>query len=71
MPYKDRPSIAIKCYRIERFFYLHKMRFIAQFIYHMMQLALGCTIPYSADLGGGGEYSSFPRYRYSSQKYYR
>lgn len=59
MPYKDRPSIAIKFYRIERFFYLHKMRLIAQFVYHMMQLVLGCTIPYSADLGGGVNIAHF------------
>lgn len=59
MPYKERSSIAIKFYRMERFFYLHKMKSVAQVIYHMMQMVLGCTIPYSAELDGGVNIAHF------------
>ncbi|MDC7286909.1 serine O-acetyltransferase [Blautia schinkii] len=59
MQYNNKKSIAIKWYRAENFFYRHKMRLIAQFIYHMMQLVLGCTIPYSADLGEGVNIAHF------------
>lgn len=53
MPYRDKISVAIKWYRLARFFYLHKMRFVAQIIYHIMQIVFGCSIPYSSELGPG------------------
>lgn len=53
MEYKDKISVVIKWYRLENYFYTHKMRFIAQIIYHLMQILFGCTIPYSAVLEEG------------------
>ena len=59
MKYKDKTSIAIKFYKIERFFYLHKLTFISQIIYHLIQLILGCTIPYSTILEEGVNIAHF------------
>lgn len=53
MEYKNKESIAIKFYRISRWFYFHKMKLLAHIIYHLMQITLGCTIPYSAELEEG------------------
>ena len=51
MKYTNKTSIVIKFYRIEYFFYTHKMKFIAKIIYHLIQLLFGCTIPYSCIIG--------------------
>lgn len=59
MKYREKVSVAIKFYKIERFFYLHKLTFIAQMIYHFMQVFLGCTIPYSAVLEDGVNIAHF------------
>lgn len=49
---KTQISIAVRAYNIERWFYLRGFRFVAQIIYHAMQVFLGCTIPPSAELSG-------------------
>ena len=59
MKYKNKKSIAIKIYEMERWFYTHKMCFMANFIYHLMQLLLGCSIPYSARLEPGVNIAHF------------
>ena len=45
-------GIAMKFYNVERWCYLQGLRVLAQMIYHMMQILLGCTIPPAADLRG-------------------
>lgn len=49
----ENPGIAIKCYRLERWFYLHKMKVFAELVFRLMQVFLGCTIPYTCDIMGG------------------
>ncbi len=56
---KPKESIAIKFYRLERWFYVHKMKIIAKIIYHFMQIILGCTIPYTAILEKGVDIAHF------------
>lgn len=59
MKYTDKESIAIKFYRIERWFYVHKLKILAKIVYHFMQILLGCTIPYSAVLEKGVNIAHF------------
>lgn len=51
MHYTNKQSIAMKFYRAENWFYRKHCRFMATLIYHLMQLFLGCTIPYSVEMG--------------------
>ena len=53
MNYKNSEGIVMKFYRLERWCYLHHLKFLAQIIYHGVQLLFGCTIPYSAELEEG------------------
>ncbi len=50
---KENPGIAIKFYRVERWLYLHKMKWISLLWFRMMQLLLGCTIPPSCEIDKG------------------
>lgn len=59
MEYSNKESIAIKLYRMENWCYKHKMRIAATVIYHLMQIILGCTIPYSADIEEGVNIAHF------------
>ena len=59
MKYTNKESIAIKFYRLSRWFYLHKLNIFAKIIYHLMQILLGCTIPYSSDLEKGVNIAHF------------
>ena len=59
MEHKEKESIAIKFYRLERCFYTHKMKILSKIIYHLMQILLGCTIPYSAVLEKGVHIAHF------------
>ena len=47
---KENPGLAIKFYRLERWFYLHNMKFFAEIVFRIMQLLLGCTIPYTCEI---------------------
>ena len=58
---KKNPGIAIKLYRVERWCYTHNLNIIAKVIFRLMQLLLGCTIPYTCEIEGGGKNSSFSR----------
>lgn len=53
MEYRDGVGIAVKMYRLERWCYDHKLYVCAKLIYRFMQIFLGCTIPYSVEMGGG------------------
>ena len=53
MAYNDKVSVVIKWYKIENWFYRHKMKVMAKIIYHLIQIIFGCTIPYSAVLEKG------------------
>ncbi len=53
------PGIAIKFYRIERWFYLHNMTILASFVFRFMQIILGCTIPYTCDIRRGVQIAHF------------
>lgn len=59
MEYKNKISIVMKWYKIERWAYLHKFNLLATFIYHVMQILFGCTIPYSVDLRKGVNIAHF------------
>jgi len=59
MEYKEKESIAIKMYRIERWFYTHKLKIFAKIFYHLIQILLGCTIPYSTILEKGVNIAHF------------
>ena len=37
-------GIAVKFYRLERWFYLRNLIFFAQIVYRFMQILLGCTL---------------------------
>ena len=52
---ENNPGIAMKFYRLERWFYLHKMKIGASLTFRFMQVFLGCTIPYTCDIGRGGK----------------
>lgn len=47
---KRNYGLAIKFYRAERWFFIHRMEFLAKLIYRFMQICLGCTIPYTCDI---------------------
>ena len=51
MQYKDKTSVVIKWYKVERFFYEQNLEKIAKLVYHLMQILFGCTIPYSVKIG--------------------
>lgn len=59
MEYSNKESIAIRMYRIENFFYRHNVTVLAKLVYHMMQIFLGCTIPYSAQIDKGANIAHF------------
>lgn len=59
MKHTEKESVVIKWYKIERFFFLHKLNFIAKIIYHLIQLLFGCTIPYSTILHKGVNIAHF------------
>lgn len=50
---KDKEGIAMSYYRIERWLYLHGCKRLANILYHLMQIVLGCTIPPLVDLEKG------------------
>lgn len=50
---KEDEGIAMKCYKVERWCYLHHLFFIAKIVFRLMQIFLGCTVPYTCDLEDG------------------
>ena len=48
-----KAGIAMHFYNLERWFYLHHLRIMAEITYRFMQILLGCTIPYTCDLEKG------------------
>ena len=59
MKYVYKESIAIKFYKVENWLYRHKCIFFAKIVYHLIQLLLGCTIPYSTKLEEGVNIAHF------------
>lgn len=59
MEYTNKESIVIKFYKIERWFYVHKMKILAKIVYHLIQILFGCTIPYSTILEKGVNIAHF------------
>ena len=59
MVYKDKISVVIKWYRVERWLFEHKLIFMAKMVYHMIQIIFGCTIPYSTRLEKGVNIAHF------------
>lgn len=56
---KNKLSVVMKWYKVEKFFYKHHMSIVAKMIYHMIQILFGCTIPYSAVLENGVNIAHF------------
>lgn len=52
-------GIAIKLYRIENWCFRHHLEPLAKVVFRFMQIALGCTIPYSCDIEGGVKIAHF------------
>lgn len=46
-------GIAMKFYNAERWLFLHHCRIFAELLFRFMQIVLGCTIPYTAELEKG------------------
>lgn len=56
---KVNEGIAMKFYHAERWCYMHHFRIGAEIIFRVMQLLLGCTIPYTAELEKGVQIAHF------------
>lgn len=50
-PYGE--GAVIKLYKVERFFYIHKLKILALGIYYFIQLTFNCVIPPSVQIGRG------------------
>ena len=48
----NKKSIVMRFYNIENALFRYKCTILAKFIYHLIQILFGCTIPYSAELHG-------------------
>lgn len=48
-------SIAIRLYRISRWFYVHHLKLFAHLFYRMLYISFNCVIPYTANLEKGVE----------------
>lgn len=59
MKKRNNYGIAMKFYRVERWLYIHHFTIFAKIIYRIMQIILGCTIPYTVDLGKNVTISHF------------
>ena len=55
----NRKGIAMKCYRLERWFYEHHLTIFAKIVYRSMQIVLGCTIPYTCVIGKDADIAHF------------
>ena len=44
-------GIVMKLYRMERFLFLHHLKFLAKLIYYIIQILFSCVIPPSVDIG--------------------
>lgn len=53
---KQKTSILIKLYRIYHWFYIHKMKFLANVSYRITLLLFGCSIPPSCILEEGVDF---------------
>nr|WP_314757700.1 serine O-acetyltransferase [uncultured Lachnoanaerobaculum sp.] len=50
---KENPGLAIKIYRIERWFYNHKIKFLAKIFYRVNFILCNCSIPPTTKIGRG------------------
>lgn len=50
---KESPGIAMKLYRIERWFYTHKMKLVAKLVSRFLYIMCNCVIPPSTEIGEG------------------
>lgn len=48
---KKNCGIVMKFYRLERWFYLHKLSVVAKLINRIIYLLFNCSIPYTTDIG--------------------
>ena len=49
----NKIGIVMKFYRLERFLFTHRMKLLARFIYHQIQILFNCVIPPSVIIGEG------------------
>lgn len=49
----ENPGIAMKIYRIERWFYNHNMKFISKLFYRLNFILFNCSIPPTTKIGSG------------------
>lgn len=50
---KENPGIAMKIYRIERWFYEHKFRILSKIMWRLNFILFNCSIPPSTKIGEG------------------
>lgn len=50
---KENPGIAMKIYRLERWFYEHKINIVAKIFYRLNFILFNCSIPPSTKIGEG------------------
>ncbi len=48
---KNNPGIAMKLYRVERYLYLHRMRFFAKIVSRFLYIFCNCVIPPTTEIG--------------------
>lgn len=50
---KENPGIAMKIYRVERWLYLHNLKFSAKIVSRFLYIFCNCVIPPSTEIGEG------------------
>ena len=54
---KKKYGIVMKFYRIERWCFLHNLKFLAKLINRFIYLQFNCSIPYTTDIGNNVEFA--------------
>lgn len=49
----EKISIVMKLYRIEHFFYQHRMKLLAILMWRLIHILFSCYIPYTVEMGKG------------------
>jgi len=50
---KEKPGIAMSLYRIERWLYIHRMKFLAKIVSRFLYIFCNCVIPPTTQIGYG------------------
>ena len=50
---RENPGIAMKLYRIERWLYIHHLKFLAKIVSRFLYILCNCVIPPTTEIGEG------------------